>query len=220
MLGEVSLPRCKPNASGVLNDAVETCSSHPPGASAKREIRFTDPELESSEVLPLVLDLILKGKHAAWAGNYAACRALCRAVAFMQKYECAASLAILRIHATNVLLLGQMAPLYVFLLAAALDDAALSVLAFRHRSTYRGSAGALPDVARHGLPGVEDPGTLQSLLSLAPVPESRHSMWPFALWAHTPLEYVWAATKAWSAAWADAKAVNENNKVKCVHKIS
>lgn len=167
------------NSSTVFSDAIEVCSSTPAGASAPpREIQFSDPVIETSDVIAFFLELATNGKLTKWTNDFKSCETLCRAVAFMRKYDCEFLLSVLKLHARTELMMLKIAPLYVFMVAAAMDDVELSTMAFGYR--YYLLPGADP-VATHGIPGIGDPDALAAVLTLAPTSVAT-CLWPFELW--------------------------------------
>lgn len=199
-LGQVCKSVCgRVNDSAILNDAVDASLVVPAGdARAEAELRFTDPDIENSEVLKIVLDLIMKGTMTLKSVNYPKCRRMCCAAAFLRKYECEAGLSTMKLVATNQLLLGgSVVPFYIFMLAAATDNVELSILCFKHRCLYEATDKA---VAWHAVPGVDQIEFIQDLLGLTPTISLVDSLWPQALWAEIPFDYMWAANKAWGKA--------------------
>lgn len=198
-LGEV---RCSYSAhlhladeSPVLSDAIDVCSVAPAGAPCpKPEIHFADLVIETSAVIAIFLELVAKGQFAMWTNDFASCHAMCHAIAFMRKYECEVPLSILRLWAVNELLLRKIAPLYVFMVAAAMDDVDLSIMVFENR--YVPVLGQ-DSVTSHGVPGIQDMKLLEAVLSLTPR-GGEDAVWPFGLWTRFPAEYLWAVSKAWS----------------------
>lgn len=184
----------------MLNDAVEACAATPAASgNFKREICFTDPLIETSDVLERFLHFMMKGELAKWDDTFKECEALCRTVAFMRKYECEFILSFFKRYLRDRHKSKTFAPFYIFMLAAALDDVELSIAAFRRAN---GPATIKwPAYKRdHGIPGVNDSTTPTDILNLRP--DNGDNIWPYDLWPHIPADYLWAANKAWSMKWA------------------
>lgn len=200
------------DTSAVMRDTIHSCSGTP------KEVSLSDPKIECATVIERFLEISAKGKLLNWTNDFKMCETLCDTVAFMRKYDCERPLAILRMHVLNQLLLKQLAPLYFFMVAAAMDDVELSILAFRHRYdvTYfkavenqilpamTGSTRSFDFIsfnARGGAGSITDPD----------------STWPYQLWAIVPADYLWAATRAWNRTWTSQTVVNAKENPPCTH---
>lgn len=193
----------------MLNDAVEACSSNPSGTSPRREIRFTDSQLESSEVLSRFLTFMMRGRLPSWSDTFAECAALCRTIGFMRKYDCEFVLSFLRIYVLELFRADEMAPLFLFMVAAAMDDVDISIRAFGKRELVRDRLSSrrfkLEGSADSGIPGAADPKMAAALLELS-LQDGGDDTWPFELAQHIPADYLWAASKAWSKTWGRQSA--------------
>lgn len=194
--------------SSVLNDAFEACTAAPSAKGTfKREICFTDLRIETADVLDRFLQLVMKGGFLKWEGTFRGCEALCRTVAFMRKYDCSAgSLSFLTLYVKDKYRKGLFAPFFLFMFAAAMDDVELSIQAFRfsHPSSEYTRYGRIREAhysPNKGIPGVKDDKAASALLRLVP-DDGRESIWPYQLWQYIPADYLWAATTAWTKAWA------------------
>lgn len=96
--------------------------------------------------------------------------------------------------ATNMLLLRSIAPLYIFMVAAAMDDIESSILAFENR--YLPSFDNNCAKSR-GIHGIHNHILLGAVLSLTPR-GGEDAAWPFGLWTRFPAEYRRAASRTWS----------------------
>lgn len=200
-----------------MRDAIQSCSD------PSKEVTFSDDKIETSGVVGLFLELIATGKLSKWRNDFAGCEALCDAVTFMRKYDCERPLQVLRVHVLNQLLMQQLAPLYAFMVAAAMDDVELSVLAFQNRYGAHGDLPAGPDL----LPGVVEDGLRSALgVTLTHAFVSLNARggpdgtWPHQLWAKIPADYLWAATKAWNKAWTAQTLVDGRSAASCSHGYS
>lgn len=173
-----------------------------------------DPKIERATVIELFLELSAEGKLLQWKNHFKMCEALCDTVAFMRKYDCERPLQILRMHVLNRLLLKQFAPLYVFMVAAVMDDIELSAFAFRHRFDASDIMPAgtviLPEMSG-GVPPLD----LVSLNARGGLDSD--STWPYQLWAMVSADFLWAASRAWNKAWMSQTVVNTRNHQPCSH---
>lgn len=198
------------DGSDVLNDMIESClPSSADSASVRNEIRFTDCDIESSEVLVVALEIIMRFGTSLRLGDlndYRGCQCICRAVAFLQKYKCEASLSFFGIYALNQYLSVPSRPFYFFMIAAALDDVEFSVLCFKKRWSVSFRY-ATPDVvSQHGVPGVNDIEGLEGLLELEPTETGFESGFlPHELWTSLPLDYIWALGRLWWKVYEDKR---------------
>lgn len=165
-------------------------------------MRFSDAQLESSAVVVLFLSLLRDGE-LTWPddGGFDTAEAYCDLVAFMRKYDAERLLKTLRLQVLNDLLLHYMPPFYTLMIAAAMDDVELSILAFKHRHTYALSQGC-------GWP-IEPEFISAELMSLAPAPSPTGGTWPAEVLHRFPIDYLWASSQAWTAKWGSQYAAHK-----------
>lgn len=198
----------------MFQDTIKSCTS------TTKEVSLPDPKIERATVLEHFLEISAKGRLMLWKNDFQMCESLCDTVAFMRKYDCERPLQILRMHVLNHLLLKQFAPLYVFMVAAAMDDVELSILAFRHRyDEDRMPAGSviLPEMSGGARPFDFDSLNARGGTGANSDPDST---WPYQLWAMVPADYLWAATRAWNKTWTSQTVVNSKNTKPCTHGYS
>lgn len=157
----------------------------------------------------------MRGKLSKGINSFEECEALCRTIAFMRKYDCVLPLSFLKIYVREKLRAGGIWPFFVFMIAAAMDDIELSVLAFKvsERSESIHKVYMIQLGHELALPGVTDEKMARALLALS-LDQGGDSSWPVELWQHFPADYLWAATTAWTRKWAEAAAVAAFNAAK------
>lgn len=93
---------------------------------------------------------------------------------------------------TNRLLLKTVPPLYVFMVAAAMNDVTLAKEAFQYR---------YPVLAK----AVNEASFVETThLSLTPGEGDRNGVWPMELWNRVQTPFAWSAAAAWAKAWRTA----------------
>lgn len=192
----------KLTCSEALDEAISASLAVPAGENPEEHgLRFTDSKIESSEVLSIVLELIVRGKMDFGAMNYPSIVKRCRAAAFLRKYGCEAALETMKLIARHEAITNaETPPFYIFMLAAATDDVELSMGGFALGDPWPTTENVLN---QHLIPGIEHNALCSDLLGLWPTLNegSKDLMWTEALWDEIPLDYMWAASKAWGDAW-------------------
>lgn len=187
----------------MLNDAIEACAAKPAATDGfKREICFTDPVIDASDVLERFLHFMMKGEGATWDDKFNDCEALCRTVSFMKKYEREFTLSFFKRYVRGKHQGKEMAPFHVFMLATAMDDVELSIAAFRNVNSFKPAY-----CRRTDIPGVTSGHMAAALLNLT-LAYGGDSAWPFELSTYIPADYLWAANKAWGKKWAQTVAID------------
>lgn len=162
------------NSSSVFQDA----GSGP--VNSPREIRFCDPDFEHAGVLCSFLRLCVRGTFVNGSFNWSECEAGVALIAFLRKYDCVRPLRVLKLCISEALFERRLYPLHAFVLGANMDDVSLCCTAFRERVQF-----VPPTQLDDGL-----------ALVLSPAQALMDGAWPYPVWQHTPLPYIYAATKA------------------------
>lgn len=148
--------------------------------TSAREIRFADADFEHGGVLCSFLRLCVRGEFLGPSFTWGECEAGVALILFLRKYECARPLRVLKLCVSEALFERRLFPLHAFVLGANMDDVALCCTAFRERTQF-----APPSQLDEGL-----------ALVLSPAQALMDGAWPYPVWQHTPLPYLYAATKA------------------------
>lgn len=148
-----------------------------------------DTEIESSKVLGHFLSLVTHGE-SPWptTGTFNTAETFSDLITFLRKYDAERPLKIVRALVVNDLLLRRIPPFYVLMLAVAMDDVELSILAFKHAYAATVQAG-------------EETFISAALLSLSPGSALEECTWPSQVLHRFPLDILWACTRAWTARW-------------------
>lgn len=167
----------------------------------KRELALTDDQIERSAVLSLALGLIAH-REVPWKNTFATCEAFCDTIDFLRKCDCEVVIKFIRTEFTNRLLLRSVCPLYVFMMAATMGDEGWATLALKYRFHIEEKEEGEADFV--DLP----------LLSLIPSQEEQGGgSWPIQLWDRLPVDFLWAATTAWTKEWGCKYAIESVSRV-------
>lgn len=149
---------------------------------------MTDTHIETAAVLDAYLGLVSR-MTVPPVNTFKECELMCDTITFLRKYDCDGLMQLIKTECTNRLLLERIPPLYVFMMAATMDDVSWCVMALDR-------AYEVEEKAKDEAPYIN-----LALLSLSPTSRTDGGTWPLELHHRLPLQYAWAVTSAWTQCW-------------------